>query len=90
MNLTNEEKFNKTEVEGFVSEINQARDSDVKVDDIRSVIYITWFNLKQFPEVLAEVSTKYVSFLDNIHLFSKCIVKNCYILNQKICTVFIA
>ena len=69
MNLTNEEKFNETEVKGFVSEINQARDSDVKRKDIRSVIYITWFNLKQFPEVLAEVSTKYVTFIFEQHLF---------------------
>ena len=69
MNLTNEEKFNETEVKGFVREINQARDSDVKIKDIRSVLYITWFNLKQFPEVLAEVSTKYVTFIFEQHLF---------------------
>ena len=69
MNLANEKKFNETEVKGFVSEINQARDSDVKIKDIRSVIYITWFNLKQFPEVLAEVSTKYVTFIFGQHLF---------------------
>ena len=65
MNLTNEDKFNRTEVGGFVSEINQARKPDVNVtvDDILSVIYITWVNLKQFPEVLAEVSIKYVTFI---------------------------
>ena len=60
MNLPEEAKFNKTEVNGYVGEINQARNESLDVDTIKSVIYITWVNLQQFSGVLAEVSIIYV------------------------------
>ena len=63
MNLTNEGEFNMTEVKGFLSEINQVRELNLSIGDIKSVIYITWVNLQQFPGILAEVSVKYVSFI---------------------------
>ena len=69
MNLTEEGKFNRTEVDGFVGEINQTRNESLDVDDIKSVIYITWVNLQQFSGVLAEVSIRYVSFIFWKHLF---------------------
>ena len=62
MILANESRFNRTEVDGLVGEINQTRDENLNVDAIQSVIYITWVNLQQFPGILAEVSIKYVSF----------------------------
>ena len=52
-----------TEVKGFLSEINQVRELNLSIGDIKSVIYITWVNLQQFPGILAEVSVKYVSFI---------------------------
>ena len=69
MNLTEEGKFNRTEVDGFVGEINQTRNESLNVDAIKSVIYITWLNLQQFSGVLAEVSIRYVSFIFWKHLF---------------------
>ena len=56
MNVTNEGEFNETEVEGFLGEINQVRKLHLEVNNIKSVIYVTWINLQQFPGVLAEVS----------------------------------
>lgn len=58
MNLTNEGEFNMTEVKDFLSEINQVRELNLSIGDIKSVIYITWVNLQQFPGILAEVSVK--------------------------------
>ena len=58
--MTEEGKFNTTEVDGFVGEINQARNESLDVDAIKSVIYITWVNLQQFSGGLAEVSITYV------------------------------
>ena len=59
-----EEKNNfKTDIDGFVSEINRAKNNDIlnknilNKKDILTVIYITWENLKQFPGILADVST---------------------------------
>ena len=59
-----EEKSNfKTDISGFISEINDAKKDDkLSKNDIVTVIYITWLNLKQFPGILADVSNKYVSF----------------------------
>ena len=58
-----EEKSNfKTDISGFISEINDAKKDDkLSKNDIVTVIYITWVNLKQFPGILADVSNKYVS-----------------------------
>ena len=47
-----------TEVKDFLSEINQVRELNLSIGDIKSVIYITWVNLQQFPGILAEVSVK--------------------------------
>lgn len=51
----------KTEIDGFISEINDAKnakkDDKLKKDEIITVIYITWVNLRQFPGILADVST---------------------------------
>ena len=66
-NEKNNFNFNKTEVDGFVAEINTARNiSDkrnldtqtrkLKSDDIQSVIYITWVNLQPLDGILADVS----------------------------------
>ena len=64
MILANEtEFFNKTEVEGFIEEINITRNESLVFSDVESVIYITWVNLKQLPGTLAEVSVNYVSFI---------------------------
>ena len=78
MNVVGEANFNMTEVKGFVKEINQAGHNTESFDKldahaVQSIIYITWVNLKQLPGTLAEVSTKFVSF---IYLLSKCIIKN--------------
>lgn len=70
MNVTNGSTFNRTEVDGFVAEINETRNEGLDVDAIESVIYITWVNLQQFPGILAEVSIKYVSFIFSKHLFT--------------------
>ena len=55
---------NNTEIGKFVEEINEARRreepsksiTDIKTTDIKSAIYITWSNLKPFPDFLANVS----------------------------------
>lgn len=57
-----EKKTNfKAEIDGFISEINDAKnakkDDKLKKDEIITVIYITWVNLRQFPGILADVST---------------------------------
>ena len=48
----------KTEIGKFIEEINEARDREkpIKATDIKSAIYITWSNLKPFPDFLANVS----------------------------------
>ena len=54
--------FRMEDISGFISEINDAKKDDkLSKNDIVTVIYITWVNLKQFPGILADVSNKYVS-----------------------------
>ena len=63
MNLANKTELNRTEVEGFIEEINITRNESLVFSDVESVIYITWVNLKQLPGTLAEVSVKYFDFI---------------------------
>lgn len=63
MTLANETEFNKEEVQGFIGEINITRNESLVLEDVESVIYITWVNLKQLPGTLAEVSVKYFDFI---------------------------
>ena len=60
-------KFNTTEINSFLTEINEARGTTSGLNpdtqarklefyDIQSVIYITWINLRPFDDVLADVS----------------------------------
>ena len=53
--------ISKTEIDKLVKEVNKARSNEeyrepIKTTDIKSAIYITWSNLKPFPDFLANVS----------------------------------
>ena len=53
--------INSNEAGKLVEEINNARSNEeyqepIKTTDIKSAIYITWSNLKPFPDFLANVS----------------------------------
>ena len=55
------------EIANFTKEINKARRTEespnaINASNIKSVIYITWLNLKPFPDFLANVSIKVHQF----------------------------
>lgn len=55
------ENITKSEIANFTKEINKARGIEessnaINESDIKSAIYITWLNLKPFPDFLANVS----------------------------------